>query len=79
VKIGGYLRGVKYNFSFILFIFYCLCVHFFFFFLKNFLKKKVYLVFFFSFLCLMHLECPLCAHVSSIDLIPCVLKSFQYA
>jgi hypothetical protein len=25
----------------------------------------------------MHLECPLCAHVSSMDLIPCVLKVFN--
>jgi hypothetical protein len=74
-------------FCFVLFFFFgcfvlcyfSLCVHFIF---EKFQKDKKYfnlVIFISSFFCLMHLECPLCAHVSSMDLIPCVLKSFQYA
>jgi uncharacterized membrane protein YdjX (TVP38/TMEM64 family) len=55
--------------------FYFLCVHFIF---EKFQKDKKYsnLFFFSSFFCLMHLECPLYAHASSMDLFLSVLKCF---
>jgi hypothetical protein len=42
-------------------------------------KYSNLVIFISSFFCLMLLECPICAHVSSMDLIPSVLESFQYA
>jgi hypothetical protein len=63
-----YLRACLFCFVFfvlvVVILFFFLCVHFIF---EKFSKRQKYfnlVIFISSFFCLMHLECPLCAHVS---------------